>query len=78
MTSKVLPLLIDRPDRQNPAYTILNSGSIRFDIFKGPFTRNDQVGLTFFRTYGRTLILGARSGSFCPSVGLISHLLSYD
>ena len=22
---------------------VLNTGSIRFDIFKGPFTRNDQV-----------------------------------
>ncbi|KAI5475343.1 5'-Nucleotidase/apyrase family protein [Pseudohyphozyma bogoriensis] len=42
MTSKVLPLLIDRPDRPYPRVTILNSGSIRFDIFKGPFTRNDQ------------------------------------
>ncbi|KAK4701247.1 hypothetical protein P7C70_g4988, partial [Phenoliferia sp. Uapishka_3] len=42
MTSKVLPLLIKRPDRPNKAVTILNSGSIRFNIFKGPFTRNDQ------------------------------------
>ena len=46
MTSKVLPLLIARPDRPHAVYTILNSGSIRFDVFKGPFTRNDQVRLT--------------------------------
>ncbi|ORY78038.1 Metallo-dependent phosphatase-like protein [Leucosporidium creatinivorum] len=42
LTDKVLPLLVTRPDRPYPSLTILNSGSIRFDIFKGPFTRNDQ------------------------------------
>lgn len=43
LTDKVLPLLVTRPDRPHPSLTVLNSGSIRFDIFKGPFTRNDQV-----------------------------------
>lgn len=43
MVSEVLPTLIDRPDRPFDSITILNSGSIRFDVFKGPFTRNDQV-----------------------------------
>ncbi|KAM0749330.1 hypothetical protein T439DRAFT_290562 [Meredithblackwellia eburnea MCA 4105] len=43
MTQEVLPLLIQREDRQNvQRMTVLNSGSIRFDIFEGPFTRNDQ------------------------------------
>lgn len=43
LTSKVLPLLVDRPDRPYPHLTILNTGAIRFDILKGDFTRNDQV-----------------------------------
>lgn len=44
LTSRVLPLLVNsaRPDRPWPSLTILNSGSVRFDIFKGDFTRNDQ------------------------------------
>jgi hypothetical protein len=43
LTTRVLPLLVTRPDRPYPTLTILNTGSVRFDIFKGPFTRNDQV-----------------------------------
>ncbi|SCV70422.1 BQ2448_1816 [Microbotryum intermedium] len=42
LTTRVLPLLVTRPDRANPSWVVLNSGSVRFDIFKGPFTRNDQ------------------------------------
>ncbi|KAM0786669.1 hypothetical protein ACM66B_002117 [Microbotryomycetes sp. NB124-2] len=42
MTSDVLPSLIRRPDRLYESVTILNTGSVRFDIFKGDFTRNDQ------------------------------------
>lgn len=42
MTSEVLPRMVRRPGRSEP-YVVLNTGSIRFDIFKGPFTRNDQV-----------------------------------
>lgn len=42
MTREVLPAIIKRPDRPHPSYTVLNSGSIRYDILKGPFTRNDQ------------------------------------
>lgn len=41
LTSEVLPLLVTRPDRAKPL-VILNTGSIRFDIFEGPFTRNTQ------------------------------------
>ncbi|KAL8280258.1 hypothetical protein RQP46_007372 [Phenoliferia psychrophenolica] len=69
MTSKVLPLLVDRPDRPSPAYTILNSGSIRFDVFKGPFTRNDQwIILPFTNSF-----------LYVPSVplSLVSQLLPY-
>lgn len=47
MVSHVLPLLVNRPDRKHAHMTILNTGSIRFDIFKGPFTRNDQVRRAF-------------------------------
>ncbi|GAA6007091.1 hypothetical protein JCM10207_001503 [Rhodosporidiobolus poonsookiae] len=42
VTTKVLPLLIQRDDRPHKPFTVLNTGSIRFDVFKGPFTRNDQ------------------------------------
>ncbi|BGP19123.1 hypothetical protein JCM10213_005636 [Rhodosporidiobolus nylandii] len=42
LTTKVLPLLIRREDRPQKPYTLLNTGSIRFDVFKGEFTRNDQ------------------------------------
>ncbi|GAA6039301.1 hypothetical protein JCM8097_003252 [Rhodosporidiobolus ruineniae] len=42
LTSSVLPTLVNRPDRPHKPFTVLNSGSVRFDVFKGPFTRNDQ------------------------------------
>lgn len=56
MTSKVLPLLVDRPDLPYSHITILNTGSIRFDIFKGPFTRNDQVSYVLIIKMNDTLI----------------------
>lgn len=43
MTRHVLPLMVNRTDRPYPPFSVLNTGSVRFDIFKGPFTRNDQV-----------------------------------
>jgi hypothetical protein len=43
MTSEVLPKMVRRTGRGYEPYVVLNTGSIRFDIFKGPFTRNDQV-----------------------------------
>lgn len=45
LTTEVLPLLIRRDDRSSAPFTVLNSGSVRFDVFKGDFTRNDQVRL---------------------------------
>ncbi|GAA5938144.1 hypothetical protein JCM3775_005356 [Rhodotorula graminis] len=42
LTESVLPQLITRPDRPAAPYLVLNTGSIRFDLFKGPFTRGDQ------------------------------------
>ncbi|BGP26851.1 5'-Nucleotidase/apyrase family protein [Rhodotorula toruloides] len=42
LTTKVLPLLIRRPDRPHEPYTLLNTGSVRFDLLKGNFTRGDQ------------------------------------
>ncbi|GAA5876516.1 hypothetical protein JCM16303_003565 [Sporobolomyces ruberrimus] len=42
LTTEILPTLIRRDDRPLEPYTVLNTGSVRFDLFKGPFTRNDQ------------------------------------
>ncbi|GAA5984914.1 hypothetical protein JCM10908_002448 [Rhodotorula pacifica] len=46
MTKEVLPkMVLDKSRRERGEYEpfmVLNSGSIRFDIFEGPFTRNDQ------------------------------------
>lgn len=85
MTREVLPKMVTRTDRPYEMLMLLNSGSIRFDIFKGPFTRNDQVR----RAGGFRLALIAPtgeasadpsaiahySGSFCPSVRLDSPIV---
>ncbi|GAA5849619.1 hypothetical protein JCM5353_004409 [Sporobolomyces roseus] len=42
LTTQILPTLIRRDDRPVKPFTVLNTGSVRFDLFKGPFTRNDQ------------------------------------
>ncbi|GAA6010992.1 hypothetical protein JCM11491_005900 [Sporobolomyces phaffii] len=42
LTTQILPTLIRRDDRPYEPFTVLNTGSVRFDLFKGPFTRNDQ------------------------------------
>ncbi|GAA5864272.1 hypothetical protein JCM8547_001314 [Rhodosporidiobolus lusitaniae] len=42
LTEEVLPLLIRREDREVKPWTVLNTGSVRFDLFKGPFTKGDQ------------------------------------
>lgn len=43
LLERVFPSLIQRSDRQNPQpLFILNSGSVRFDIGKGPFTVDSQ------------------------------------
>ena len=60
MTSEVIPLLVTRPDRGAP-HVILNTGSIRFDIFEGPFTRNTQwIIMPFGKQTGRSPFLAAR------------------
>ncbi|GAA5973141.1 hypothetical protein JCM11641_006289 [Rhodosporidiobolus odoratus] len=41
LTQEILPKVIRRDDRKTP-YTVLNTGSVRFDLFKGDFTKNDQ------------------------------------
>lgn len=40
----VLPVSLthDNPHAINPPFIIVESGTLRFNIFKGPFTRNDQ------------------------------------
>ncbi|GAA5934821.1 Smn1p [Sporobolomyces koalae] len=42
LTTEILPTLIRRSDRPHPPFSVLNTGSVRFDLFQGPFTRNDQ------------------------------------
>ncbi|GAA6063865.1 hypothetical protein JCM10212_003556 [Sporobolomyces blumeae] len=42
LTTEILPTLVKRRDRPVKPYTVLNTGSVRFDLFKGNFTRNDQ------------------------------------
>ncbi|GAA5891579.1 hypothetical protein JCM6882_004515 [Rhodosporidiobolus microsporus] len=48
LTTRVLPLIVRRADRPPRPFTILNTGSIRFDVFKGPFTRSDQWAILPF------------------------------
>ncbi|KAI9316020.1 Metallo-dependent phosphatase-like protein [Dichotomocladium elegans] len=38
MLTEVLPKAVADPTRPNPAYFIVNSGMLRYDIYKGPFT----------------------------------------
>jgi 2',3'-cyclic-nucleotide 2'-phosphodiesterase (5'-nucleotidase family) len=43
LLQRVFPALVSRTDRPNPQpMVILNSGSVRFDISKGPFTKDSQ------------------------------------
>jgi hypothetical protein len=45
MMDTVLPTVLatDNPRAQVPNIIIANSGSLRFDVLAGPFTRNDQL-----------------------------------
>jgi hypothetical protein len=45
MMDKVLPMVlaIDNPRAHVQNIIIANSGSLRFDVLAGPFTRNDQL-----------------------------------
>jgi 2',3'-cyclic-nucleotide 2'-phosphodiesterase (5'-nucleotidase family) len=51
LQNEVLPLLSspDYPDREDgPRFIIANTGSIRFDLFKGPFTRDTGFSISPF------------------------------
>ncbi|SGY14721.1 BQ5605_C057g12683 [Microbotryum silenes-dioicae] len=74
LTTRVLPLLVTRPDRPNPSWVVLNSGSVRFDVFKGPFTRNDQWIILPFSESGNP-----NSFLFVPGVkrSVAQQLLAY-
>ncbi|GJJ69459.1 hypothetical protein EMPS_01805 [Entomortierella parvispora] len=41
IANEVLPVAVINATRPNPGYAIVNSGSQRFDLFKGPFTYDD-------------------------------------
>ncbi|OZJ06887.1 hypothetical protein BZG36_00238 [Bifiguratus adelaidae] len=41
ITNEILPKVVVNASRPNPATVIINSGSQRFDLFKGPFTVDD-------------------------------------
>ncbi|SPO38973.1 uncharacterized protein PSFLO_04452 [Pseudozyma flocculosa] len=52
LASEVLPKVV-RPSeasrRDRPSLVLINSGSQRFDVFRGPFTRNDQYIVSPFK-----------------------------
>ncbi|KAI1315735.1 hypothetical protein EDD11_000385 [Mortierella claussenii] len=41
VATQVLPISVVDPARKNPSLVVINSGSQRFDLFKGPFTLDD-------------------------------------
>lgn len=44
-----MPKIVKNPSRTNPAFYITNSGGVRFDIFKGPFTIDNMYQISPFR-----------------------------
>ncbi|KAL7793727.1 Metallo-dependent phosphatase-like protein [Trichoderma ceciliae] len=49
LEEEVLPAVVVNKDRQDrPRLAIANTGGIRFDIFKGPFTRDDTYTISPF------------------------------
>ncbi|KAL7813033.1 Metallo-dependent phosphatase-like protein [Trichoderma gracile] len=51
LEEEVLPSVVVNEDRKDkPRLAILNTGGIRFDIFKGPFTRDDTFTVSPFNS----------------------------
>ncbi|RCH77800.1 hypothetical protein CU098_002585, partial [Rhizopus stolonifer] len=47
-TKEVLPKVVINQERTNPAYYIINSGSIRYEIYKGPFSLDNMYQISPF------------------------------
>ena len=52
LVNKATPtaLTINNTRANNPRLAITNSGSLRFDIYSGPFTEGDQLTTSLFTT----------------------------
>ncbi|CDS10063.1 hypothetical protein LRAMOSA02740 [Lichtheimia ramosa] len=48
MATEVFPKTVADPSRPNPAYVIMNSGGIRYDIYKGPFLEDNVYNVCPF------------------------------
>ncbi|KAI8645414.1 Metallo-dependent phosphatase-like protein [Parasitella parasitica] len=48
LTQEVLPLVVADLNRPNPAYFLINTGGVRYDIFKGPFLLDNMYQLSPF------------------------------
>lgn len=48
MIVEVFPKTVADPSRPNPAYVIMNSGGIRYDIYKGPFLQDNVYNVCPF------------------------------
>ncbi|CEP08451.1 hypothetical protein [Parasitella parasitica] len=48
LTQEVLPLVVADLNRPNPAYFLINTGGVRYDIFKGPFLLDHMYQLSPF------------------------------
>lgn len=44
----MIPKVVLNKDRTNPPYYIINSGSIRYEIYKGPFTLDNLYQISPF------------------------------
>ncbi|KAI8979381.1 Metallo-dependent phosphatase-like protein [Mycotypha africana] len=51
LTREVLPKVVTEPQAKNPAYFLANSGSVRYDIDKGPFLIGNMYQLSPFEDY---------------------------
>lgn len=45
---EVFPKTVADPSRPNPAYVVMNSGGIRYDIYKGPFLEDNVYNVCPF------------------------------
>lgn len=48
LADKILPEVLEDENRTGPRIIIGNAGTLRFDVFKGPFDRNDELTVSPF------------------------------
>ncbi|KAL1413169.1 hypothetical protein Q8F55_000918 [Vanrija albida] len=48
IAEKILPEVLEDQKRRGPRIIIGNAGTLRFDVFKGPFDRNDELTVSPF------------------------------